>query len=159
MAPSAVEIHKAVDGDIERLLPLVSGFRNSLQRSDPSDDQLRKAIGKALHDSRIEFTYAMLNGEEVGYAQTHYRFSVWTNSPVAYLEDLFVLPSARRHRVERRLLDDVFERARRRGAKELSLTTNEKNLPAQSLYQAAGMRSQTEARWDNGREVPWAIEL
>lgn len=159
MSPSAVKIHRAKGGDVKRLLPLVCGFRDSLQRADPPDTSLRAAITEALSDPKIEFTYATLKGADVAYAQTHFRYSIWTHSEVAYLEDLFVLPSARRHHVGRQLLNDIFDRARRRGAKELTLTTNENNLPAQNLYRAAGMSPQTEARWNNGREVPWAIAL
>ena len=50
-------------------------------------------------------------------------------------------------------------RARERGARVLSLDTNEQNQAAQALYRGEGLRPDAHERWPGGREVRWFTSL
>ena len=54
------------------------------------------------------------------------------------LNDLFVLPSARRQGIARALLLQAAELGRSMGAVRLSLATAHDNTPAQALYESLG---------------------
>lgn len=56
------------------------------------------------------------------------------------LNDLFVMPEARRSGVARRLLEAAAGRAREAGAIRLTLSTANTNTDAQSLYTSAGWK-------------------
>ncbi len=145
--------------DLDHVLPLVQGFRDSLGAADPPDDALRVSLAQGLADPSLEFALAALDGVPVGYTQTLFRFSVWAGGTTAFLDDLFVSETARRQKLGRTLLDHALDRARAHGAKSLSLTTNEKNVPAQTLYKSAGLVEASEPRWGDGRDVAWIIQL
>ena len=50
-------------------------------------------------------------------------------------------------------------RARERGARRLTLTTNEGNTEAQALYRSEGLAPASHARYPGGREVLWSVRL
>src|SRR5271154_6288872 len=65
-------------------------------------DQLREhGFGD---NPQFEALIAELDGEPVGMALFHTRFSTWLGQPTLYLEDIFVSEAARDHGVGRRLM-------------------------------------------------------
>jgi GNAT superfamily N-acetyltransferase len=58
----------------------------------------------------------------------------WTLAPICYLEDLFVAPQARGHKLGRALIDDLVDRAKQRGWSRLYWHTRAGNEPARRLY-------------------------
>lgn len=54
------------------------------------------------------------------------------------LNDLFVVPEARRRKVGRKLLDAAAQFGREAGAVRLALSTALDNVSAQTLYESAG---------------------
>jgi ribosomal protein S18 acetylase RimI-like enzyme len=146
-------------GDVDALHALVLAFRDHLAADTPSDADLRHHLPRALEDPGIEFYCAWLDDAAVGYTQIRFLTSIWTSSPEAHLEDLFVIAAARGRKLGQALLAHAVARARERGARRFSLNTNERNEVAQSLYRSQGMRPQTHALYPGGREVLWILEL
>lgn len=153
---SALEVRNATPADVRVLARLVAAFRDHLKARIPSDADLRVHLPRALDDPGIEFACAWLDHEAVGFTQTRFLTSVWVPGLEAYLEDLFVVPAARRHSVGRSLLHHVLARAEARAALKLSLTTNEHNEAAHSFYRSVGFAPVSHALYPGGREVLWS---
>lgn len=76
--------------------------------------------------------------EEVGFTQLYPLFSSVRMVRSWLLNDLFVVPSARRQGVAAALLTAAASHARMLGAANLSLSTALNNAPAQALYESLG---------------------
>jgi catechol 2,3-dioxygenase len=156
-ASATVRVARPLDCEVIR--PLIAAFRDHLQAHMPTDSDLATQLSPLLADPSIEFALATLDDQAVGYSQTRFYASLWAAGVEALIEDLFVLPSARRCGIGRMLLRHALQRARERGARLLGLNTNERNQSAQALYRAEGLQPQSTKIWKNGREIRWVIEL
>jgi GNAT superfamily N-acetyltransferase len=152
---SAFNIRDATLPDVPVLAWLIAAFRDHLNAKVPTDLDIQAYLPRALRDPGIEFACAWLNDEAVGYTQTRFLTSVWAAGLEAYLEDLFVVAAARRQSVGRSLLGHVLARAEARGALKLSLTTNDRNESAHSLYRSEGFAPVSHALYPGGCEVLW----
>ena len=159
VALHGLEIRVARPGDVAKLRTLVGAFREHLRVGAPADAELDTLLPRLLADSAIEFAWAELEGDLVGYTQTRFFASLWASGLEALLEDLFVLPHARGRAIGRSLLRHAMQRARERGARVLGLTTNERNTAAQELYRSEGLEPQSAKLWEKGREIRWVVEL
>jgi GNAT superfamily N-acetyltransferase len=74
----------------------------------------------------------------VGFTQLYPAFSSVSAAHVWILNDLLVLPDARRNGVARALLSAAADFARADGALRLELETDHDNVTAQALYRAMG---------------------
>ncbi|HEX2485436.1 MAG TPA: GNAT family N-acetyltransferase [Myxococcota bacterium] len=153
---SDVRVCRAEPSDADELGRLVAGFRDHLKATAPSDVDIRLHLPRALRDPAVEFGVARLDGEAVGYTQSWFVTSVWAAGLEARLEDLFVLPGARRRSVGRALLRHALARAAARGALRLNLNTNEGNRSAHELYRSEGFAPVSHALYPGGREVLWS---
>jgi len=148
-------IRPAGPADAGALGLLIAGFRDHLLATIPTDQEIQRDLARALGDPAVEFSCAWLGDRAVGYTQTRFFTSVWAGGTEAHLDDLFVVPSARRQMVGRSLLRHALERARARGAGRLGLNTNERNVTAHALYRSEGFAPQSHALYPGGREVFW----
>ncbi|MGH7786081.1 MAG: GNAT family N-acetyltransferase [Candidatus Binatia bacterium] len=147
------EIQSATERDIDALARLIAAFRGHLRLAEPDSGGIPASVRRLLHDPDAQFLIALgRTGEVVGYAALRLRYSLWVAALEAQLDDLFVMPSARRGGVGRQLLGAALDAARSRGAKVVGVTTNERNIDALRLYERAGFRAQR-ARWDGGRQL------
>jgi GNAT superfamily N-acetyltransferase len=83
-------------------------------------------------------------GETLGFAQLYPLFSSTQMKPVWLLNDLFVVPAARRRGVAKALMNATEAFARETGANQLMLSTHVNNRTAQRVYEAAGWRRDDE---------------
>ena len=67
--------------------------------------------------------------------------SCWTAGDYCYLQDLFVAPAARGAGVGRKLIEHVYEAARREGCARVHWLTQEGNATARQLYDRLAERS------------------
>ena len=151
-----LQIRDAALPDAPELARLIAAFREHLLARVPSDAEIRAQLPSALRDPSIEFACAWLDDVAVGFTQTRFVTSVWAAGLEAFLEDLFVVPNARRQSVGRSLLRHVLARAEARGARRFSLTTNERNESAHALYRSEGLAPVSHALYPGGREVLWS---
>ena len=98
-------------------------------------DLIRHGFGP---DPQFEAILAFLDGEPVGCALFHSRFSTWLGRPGMYLEDLYVTEVARGHGVGRRLMARLGRIAVERGWGRIDFHVLEWN-PARDFYHRLGM--------------------
>lgn len=151
-----VQIRLASATDLDVLLPLATAFRDHLGQSLPADADFRQSLARLLQDTGTEFILACdAVGVALGYMQSRYRYSAWTSTLEAEVEDVFVVPEARRRGVGLRLMEFAMARAIDRGCRSIGLNTNERNTGALALYRKCGFVAER-PRWDGGRQL-WLL--
>ena len=102
-------------------------------KTDITDAELDTAWSRLLRQDGVDGLAARSGPKIVGI--THYLFhtSTWS-STVCYLQDLFVVPSARGQGVARALIERVAEASRVQGANRLYWLTQDSNTTARALY-------------------------
>ncbi|MBM4257937.1 MAG: GNAT family N-acetyltransferase [Deltaproteobacteria bacterium] len=150
---SSVTVRIASAADLEALVRLAVAFRDHLTHVTPSEEAFRVSIAQLLQDTGVEFFVGCDDrGARLGYVQCRYRYSAWVSGLEAELEDVFVVPAARRRGVGRQLIEFALNRARENGCRSIGLNTNERKLEALALYRTFGFRSER-PRWAGGRQL------
>ncbi len=146
-------IRIASEADLDSLVRLAVAFRDDLGKSTPSELDFRASIAALLQDAGTEF-FVVVNAQKgaIGYVQVRYRSSAWTSAPEAELEDVFVVPAARRRGVGLQLVRFAIARAIERGCRSMGLNTNENNDGALAFYKRLGFRAER-PRWQGGRQL------
>lgn len=85
-----------------------------------------------------EVVFACVGAEPVGFALFFHNYSTFRGRPGIYLEDLFVLPEARRRGIGRRLLTWLAHTAVERGCARLEWAVLDWNAPAIAFYRSLG---------------------
>lgn len=148
-----LEVRSATRKDANAITCLVVGFRDFLNRSEPTDSDLAASVNLWLRCQNTEVSIALLNGVAVGYATTQYQYSLWANGVDATVSDLFVNEDVRKSGTGRRLIEHALDVALQRGARSLSLNTNEMNTASNRIYEKLGFNSYSEL-WQ-GRQIAY----
>ena len=85
-----------------------------------------------------------LNGVPGGFALFFHNFSTFEGHPGVWLEDLFVLPAARRSGLGRMLLGEVARLAVERGCARMEWSVLDWNMMAINFYRSLGARPLTD---------------
>ncbi len=137
-----MEIRIARPTDLDRLLPLIIGWRDTMQRSYPEDKTLRLSVERLLESDDTEFFLTIDDaGNGLGFVQQRYRFSLWHDAPEATLEDLFVNAENRERGVGAGLVQFAIARAEKKDCRSIKLDTNDRNREAIKLYEKMGFVS------------------
>jgi GNAT superfamily N-acetyltransferase len=95
-------IRRADVADAAVFLELIDALADYEKLPRPTADARERLIKDGFGDQpRFRPYLAILDGAPVGYAITFFTYSSFLALPTLFLEDLFVLPSARRHGVGR----------------------------------------------------------
>ncbi|HEX4109904.1 MAG TPA: GNAT family N-acetyltransferase [Solirubrobacteraceae bacterium] len=126
--------------EAETVATLLTAFRDHLDRGRPSDNAILAGVERLIEGLDAEFLLACADDDSppTGVAQLRFRFSLWEASPDAWLEDVFVLPAARRHGIGTALVTAAVARAGERGSRRIELDVTEDNAPALALYEGIG---------------------
>ena len=81
---------------------------------------------------------AFSDGVPIGYAFVLFRYSHWANGIEATVNDLFVLECQRGTGAGRELIAQVLSVARSRGARLVTLSTDEMNTASNRIYASLG---------------------
>lgn len=122
---------------IVRLVQALATYENeplSSVKITPAD-VLRDGFGP---DRRFEALIAELEHEPVGFALFFHNYSTWEGRAGIYVEDLFVLESARGHGLGRQLITALAAIADTRGCKRLDLNVLDWN-PTRDFYHRLGI--------------------
>ncbi len=130
-------IDRARDEDVAVVLPL---FLDYLRFYDVPAEEARAHDFLADRLTRGESAIFIAREPDavLGFAQLYPGFSSLDQARQWILEDLFVVPNARKRGVGRALLDSAERLARETGAVRLTLSTAVTNRNAQALYETAG---------------------
>ena len=139
MSYTSATVEAARPGDLEETGRLFHDYLLFYER-DPD----RAVVGAYLHDRVTEgdslLFVARLEDRIVGFVHVYPGWSSLDLAPAWTLEDLFVIPTARRQGVARSLIGHVHAAARAAGAVAVRLETSHDNLAAQRLYESIGYR-------------------
>ena len=139
-----MRIWLAEEEDLDEAARLIAAFRSHFGRADPSDEEIRAGVGRVASEGD-EFLLAAADGPPQGVLQLRFRWSVWTSSDDAWIEDVFVSESARGSGLGRALVEAAIERARERGCRRIELDVDEANEPALALYRSLGFSDEVKA--------------
>lgn len=131
-----IHIRPAAADDAERFLTLVDALADyeKLDRPTPEARQRLVRDGFGLQP-RFQAYLAELDGNAVGYAITFETYSSFLALPTLYLEDLFVLPEARRHGVGSAVFRFLAAEAVRRGCGRMEWVVLDWNQLAIDFYE------------------------
>ena len=137
-ADGKVATARATLDDIHELVPLFDAYRVFYKQ--PSDAAAaRRFVEARLRDGDgSAFYVARRDGLTVGFTRMWRVHSSIAMRPAWILEDLYVLPAARRGGVAQALMDRCERHARDDGAAYIALETAVDNGSAQGLYESIG---------------------
>ena len=146
----------ADERDVGLIAPLFDSYRQFYDK--PADAKLAAAfIRDRLQANESVIFLAEAGGEgareALGFVQLYPTFSSVGACRIWVLNDLFVIPTARRYGLGRALMEAARQHAIQTGAKRLTLETTAENRTAWSLYEDLGyVRQKDSARF-------YALEL
>ena len=134
-----ITIRSATADDV----PLILEFIKALARFEKEPDAVKTTPEDLLRDGfgeqpQFEVLIAERDEEPVGFALFFTTYSTWEGRPSLYLEDLFVVESARKHGVGRALMAKLAAICVERGYQRLELQVLDWN-PAREFYHRLGM--------------------
>ncbi len=141
-APSNAQIiiRQATVDDLDVIVPMFDAYRQFYQQSPDLGLARAFLLERFQHNQSIIFLALDLDGFPLGFTQLYPSFSSGLARRTFILNDLFVVPEARRRRVGHLLLQAAAGFGRKVGAARLTLSTALDNAPAQALYESLGWR-------------------
>jgi GNAT superfamily N-acetyltransferase len=136
-ANRAVEVRQATVEDLDLLVPLFDAYRQ-FYRQPSEPERVRQFLLERFEHNQSVLFLAFERAVAVGFTQLYPSFSSAALGRIFILNDLFVVPEARRHGVASALLRAAAEYGRRIHALRLALSTEVSNTTAQSAYEALG---------------------
>lgn len=131
-----VRIREAGVADADQVAPLFDAYRQFYEQ--PADlTAAKQFLSRVLSRKESRVLVAERAHQAVGFVQLYPLYSSISLGPIYVLNDLFVEPSSRRHRVGASLLRASRELGESAGAHYLELSTAVDN-PAQRLYEGMG---------------------
>ena len=124
---------------VQNVVPLFDAYRQFYEQP-PDLEGARNFLKERLGKGESVIFLAWKGDRCVGFVQLYPSFSSSSMKRTFILNDLFVLPPARGHGVEKALLEHCKRLATETGAKELTLETMKNNLSAQRLYEGCGWK-------------------
>lgn len=136
----AMLVRQATIHDVEQIAPLFDAYRQFYGKE--SDLGLARTFlsDRFKHQESIIFLAMSSTGSMLGFAQLYPSFSSTRAARTYVLNDLFVVPEARRAGVGKALLEEAARFGRAVGAARLSLSTALTNVVAQRLYESLGWK-------------------
>ena len=132
-------------------IPVIHTLVRALAEYEKAPDEAR-ATPEQLHEALFgphPAAYAHIaeddtTGEPVGFALWFLNFSTWRGVHGIYLEDLFVLPTARGAGHGKALLTELARICVQRGYQRLEWSVLDWNAPSIAFYESLGARAQDE---------------
>lgn len=135
------EIRPATTGDAETIVRfnIEMALESENLRLDP--EQVRRGVEKPLADPSLGRYYLAHRGDEIlGQIQVTLEWSDWNNAEYWWIQNVYVIPSARRQGIYRALHNYVKNLAEAAGACRLQLYVDAENTAAQAVYKNLNMK-------------------
>jgi GNAT superfamily N-acetyltransferase len=131
---SAVLIRAALPADEPTWRRLWRGYCDFYE-AQLSDEVTRRTWKRILDpDSAVMCLVAEVEGQVYGFAHCVVHENTWETQPVCYLEDLYVVPSARGRGIGKALIEWLRNAMRAEGWARLYWHTRQDNARARQLY-------------------------
>ena len=137
-----ISVRQAAVEDLDAVAVLFDAYRQFYRQKGDLEGARAFLLDRFANLQSVIFI-ATGNGKVVGFTQLYPSFSSGAMAPILILNDLFVVPEARRCGAGSALLDAAAEYGRRVGAVRLVLSTEATNTSAQALYESAGWKRDT----------------
>ncbi|MEK6252097.1 MAG: GNAT family N-acetyltransferase [Actinomycetota bacterium] len=141
-----MRIEQVGEADLADLLPMMRAYCDFYEVA-PRDADLEGLARALIADpdrEGIQLLARADGGEPLGFATVFWSWQTLSAARVAVMNDLFVVPEARKQGVGRALIEECRRRARERDAAELVWEAALDNETAQRLYRSVDAR---ELRW------------
>ncbi|WP_394203595.1 GNAT family N-acetyltransferase [Shewanella waksmanii] len=135
-------IEQAGVDDVQQLAELFNQYRQFYHQADDIKTANDFIAQRLAQQSGAIFIARDQHRVAVGFLQLYWGLSSISASQTLILNDLFVLPQARKQGVARQLMLRAIEYAKSQQVPNLSLETHRDNLKAQALYQQLGFTQQ-----------------
>ncbi len=143
MIDEAVRVRPAELEDLKELALLFDSYRQFYGQSS-NLESARRFLADRLRNRESTVFLALEGQRAVGFAQLFPTFSSVSLARAFILNDLFVVPEARRAGAGRALLSAAVDFCREAEAVRVSLSTAVTNRAAQALYEATGWSRQAD---------------
>lgn len=140
---AANEILPATPADVGEISPLFDLYRQFYGKP-PNEEAARRFLFARLSKGESVVFYARRDGKAVAFLQLYPVFSSVNLSRQWILNDLYVLPEARKHGYGRALVERAHRLAQETQANSLVLETAVTNEAAQKLYESLGWKRDNE---------------
>ncbi|MEY4710838.1 MAG: hypothetical protein RIS88_288 [Pseudomonadota bacterium] len=127
-------IRAALPGDEKSWRTLWSGYCSFYSTHLPTEVTDRTWQRILDPESAVMCLIAEVEGQVYGFAHCVVHEATWETQPVCYLEDLYVLPSARGRGIGGALIEWLRHAMRAEGWARLYWMTRQDNAPARRLY-------------------------
>jgi GNAT superfamily N-acetyltransferase len=135
-----MHIRQATLNELELIAPLFDAYRQFYGQPTDIDAAMLFLSERFLKDQSVIFLATHTNGNAVGFTQLFPSFSSVSMARTFILNDLYVVPEARRGGVGSQLLAAAALYARMAGAIRLTLSTAIDNSDAKALYVSQGWK-------------------
>jgi GNAT superfamily N-acetyltransferase len=140
-AMNTITIRQAQSADAPLLLSLINALAEYEKLPGPDSAACERLVRDGFGPApRYQAYIAEQEGQAIGYALTFETYSSFLAQPALYLEDLFVLPDARRRGAGRALFRFLAAEALRRGCGRMEWAVLTWNQSAIDFYEQAGAR-------------------
>ncbi len=142
---SDLTIRPATADDGDTFLSLVDALADYEKLDRPTPEARQRLLADAFGErQRISVFLGELDGRAVAYAIVLETYSSFLALPTLYLEDLFVVPDARRHGIGRVMIRYLAGEAVRRGCGRMEWVVLDWNQLAIDFYEKLGARRMEE---------------
>jgi GNAT superfamily N-acetyltransferase len=149
-------VRLANSDDARLIARMLHDFNTEFSEPTPGTDILSRRVLAFIKSGAM--TYLLGGAGPDGFAQISFRPSVWSDEPVGYVEELYVVPDRRGEGVGRAIMNAVLELARERGAAGVEVVTGEDDTAARSLYESVGFANQIEGE-ENARALFYELNF
>ena len=156
MPPPPPTARLATTDDAPLLARMLHDFNSEFEDHTPGVDVLEPRV-RAYIEGGVK-TY-LLGGEGPdGFAQVDFVPTIWADSPIAHLDELYVVPDRRGHGIGRAIMEAIVDLARERGLPGLEVVTGEDDAEARALYESVGFVNEIEGA-QNARSLFYELDF
>jgi len=116
-------------------------FDDNIVRTYKIDEKEEKRIKKSIKSRKGIFLVAEIDNKIVGLIDGYIMESIYYNEKISYLAHLCVDEKYRNKEIGSKLIEEFSEISKKKGAKYITLSAFEKNIPATNLYNKHGFES------------------